>query len=74
MNYAVEQRMRFIDFMLAHYGYISRNTIIEYFGIAEATATRDFRKYKEIAPGNAVLDDTSKTYKRAKTFSPKFGL
>ena len=62
MNYAKEQRLRFIDFMLFHYGQINRAVHSDFFGIGEATATRDFREYNEAAPQNAVLDQSSKRY------------
>ncbi len=68
MNYAIEQRLRFIDFLLAHYGHISRNELKNYFGIAGAQATRDFSEYKKIAPNNLLLNESSKKWVRADTF------
>ena len=68
MNYAIEQRMRFIDFLLLKYGKINRDFIVDYFGIGEATATRDFKKYKELYPKNIVFDNSSKMYLKAPLF------
>ena len=41
---------------------------MDYFGIGEATATRDFSAYHEIAPGNMALNPSDKTYYRTTTF------
>ena len=68
MNYAVEKRLRLIDFLLNHYGCISRAELVDYFGIAGAQATRDFAKYNELAPKNALMNDSSKKWVRADTF------
>ena len=68
MNYAIEQRLRLIDFLLDKYGQIKREFIIDLFGISPATATRDFKNYRELNPNNMVFDDASKTYLRAPLF------
>lgn len=73
MNYAVEQRLRLIDFLLHHYGSVSRAEIVDFFGVGAATATRDFALYVEKAPGNALLNHTSKRWVRSDTFSRAFG-
>lgn len=68
MNYAVEQRLRFIDCMLAYYGRVGRNELTDFFGIGEATATRDFLLYKEAAPDNLIYSLSEKTYVRGDGF------
>lgn len=68
MNYAVEQRLRLIDFLLAHYGSVSRAELIDFFGIGGAQATRDFAEYNKIAPNNALLNQSSKMWVRSDTF------
>jgi len=68
LNYAVEQRMRFIDFLVDHYGYIQRTQLIDYFNISPPQATRDFRQYIELAPDNLVFNVTDKQYKRSGDF------
>lgn len=67
-NFAVEQRLRMIDFLLHHYGFVGREQLIDCFGISEAQATRDFRAYRELAPQNAVLDQSSKKYVQGAEF------
>lgn len=67
-NFAVTQRLRLIDFLLHHYGMVGREQIKDYFGISEAQATRDFKAYRDIAPQNAVLDQSSKKYVRGAEF------
>lgn len=68
MNYAVEQRMRFIDWILQHYNSIAREQLTDFFGISGPTATRDFAAYKKLAPANMVFDDSSKQWCKAPNF------
>lgn len=68
MNYALEQRLRLIDFLLHHYGSVGRAELMDYFGIEQATATRDFAAYRAIAPGNAVMNPTTKRWVRPESF------
>lgn len=72
MNYAVRERLRMIDFLLKHYGNVSRAEIQDYFGVGPATATRDFQQYMNAHPGNALLNQSSKRYVRAETFNSAF--
>ena len=68
VSYAVEQRLRLIDFLLHHYGSVGRAEIEDFFGVGGATATRDFALYAEKAPDNALLNQSSKRYVRSDTF------
>jgi hypothetical protein len=67
-TYAVEQRLRFIDFLLAQYGTVNRSALVDYFGISEPCATRDLREYQRLAPNNARYSLSSRTYERLATF------
>lgn len=62
MKYATEQRLRLIDFLLAHYGHVGRDALMDYFDIGSAQATRDFKSYIEMAPNNTVYSATQRTY------------
>lgn len=73
MNYAQEQRLRFIDCMLVYYGSIGRKEVCDFFGVGEATATRDFKVYSEIAPDNLVMDRSSKRWEKSRKFKRVFG-
>jgi hypothetical protein len=68
MNYAVEQRLRLIDFLLAHYGSIGRLELISYFGIEAAQATRDLALYNKTAPDNMLMNSSSKRWIKSDTF------
>lgn len=68
LTYAVEQRLRFIDFLLYHYGTLNRSAIMDYFGVSMPQASTDIRDYLDIAPNNAIYDKSEKTYKRSETF------
>jgi hypothetical protein len=72
MNYAQEQRLRFIDCMLVYYGYIGRQELCDFFGVGEATATRDFRLYGKIASDNLVMDTKAKCWQKSKNFNRIF--
>lgn len=68
LSYAVEQRLRLIDFLLFHYGTLNRSAIMDYFGISMPQAAHDIRVYLAIAPNNMSYDKSAKTYKRGQAF------
>ena len=68
MRYAIEQRLRFIDFLLEHYGTVNRKHLEDYFGISTPQATNDFREYSKIAPDNIRYSTSEKVYKRNPEF------
>ena len=68
MNYAIEQRLRFLEFLVAHYDSVGRDQLVDYFGISAPQATRDFRQYKELAPDNLLFDNVAKKYKKSHQF------
>lgn len=72
MKYAVMQRLRMIDFLLSHYGYVNRSAIIDFFGIGDATATRDFGEYQRLAPLNMVYSGTERAYYKTQNFKPLY--
>ena len=67
-NFAREQRLRMIDFLLDRFGMLNRGDLIDYFGISMQQASLDIRDYLQLAPGNAEYDKTAKTYRRAPAF------
>lgn len=68
LNYAQEQRLRMIDFLLFSYGRLNRQMIMNYFAIGAATATRDFKAYKELSSVNIVYDESAKVYLKGANF------
>jgi hypothetical protein len=68
MRFAIEQRLRMIDFLLAHYGWVNRATIGELYGIIKIQVTSDFNAYKELAPGNMAYNLSTKRYERQPEF------
>lgn len=68
-TYAVEQRLRFIDFLLCHYGTLNRSAIMDYFGISMPQAALDIAAYIKHAPNNTVYDKSAKTYRKTADFS-----
>lgn len=68
MRYAIEQRLRFIDFIVDSFGYVNRKHLEDYFGISTPQATKDFKEYMKIAHDNIRYSVTEKTYKRNPEF------
>lgn len=68
MNYAQEQRLRFIDCMLVYYGRIGRKEVCDFFGVGPATATRDFKLYNQVAPDNLAFDVETKSWVKYRDF------
>ena len=68
MRYAVEQRLRFLDFLFDHYGSANRSALEDFFGISVPQATKDFKEYMKIAPDNIRYSTTEKVYKRNPEF------
>lgn len=67
---AQRERLAYIDFRLYFLGAVSRQDLMERFGLASAAATRDFALYRELAPENAELNSVSKHYVIKKGFTP----
>ena len=67
-NYAIEQRLRLIDFLLCHYGMLNRSAIEDYFGVSTPQASSDIRLYLQRAPANATYDKSRKAYVRTQSF------
>lgn len=72
LTYAVEQRIRLIDFLLVHYGTINRQALMDYFGISKPQASHDIQQYIELAPANIVYDKSTRTYRKTETFQQIF--
>lgn len=72
MKYAIEQRLRFIDFIVHHYGRINRSIIMDYFGISMPQASRDIQDYVKLAPENLLYDTNAKTYVQGVNFKRFF--
>ncbi len=72
LTYAVEKRLRFIDFLLQQYGAVSRSALTDYFGISVPQASLDIKKYIELAPSNIEYDKSDKLYRSTKQFSRRW--
>jgi hypothetical protein len=68
-NYAIAQRLRLIDFLVEHYGYINRATLMDYFGISTPQASKDIAEYMELAPHNLVYNMGAKRYEKTDRFA-----
>ncbi|WP_339087159.1 transcriptional regulator [Shewanella chilikensis] len=70
--YAQRERLAYIDFVLQYQGSIARGELMEHFGTAVASGTRDFTLYRELAPDNLALRHENKRYYRTDHFKPLF--
>jgi hypothetical protein len=68
LAYAMEQRLRFIDFLLFHYGHVAPRQLVDYFGISKPCASLDFAKYAELHPGNMEYVYTTLRWEKTKEF------
>jgi len=64
VNGAQLQRLRFIDFLLDHYGQFNRAVIMDYFGMSKPQASLDIQAYIQLAPGNVEYNRSRKYYER----------
>lgn len=67
-GYAVEQRLRLIDFLLQQYGHFNRAALVDYFGISVPQASADVSAYLQLASGNATYCGRRKAYVRTAGF------
>lgn len=69
---ARRERLVHVDFRLFFLGEVSRADISGRFDVAPAVATRDFARYRALAPDNIRFDGSSKTYRATDEFKPLF--
>jgi hypothetical protein len=72
MRYALEQRLRLIDFLLAQYGWLHRKMVMDYYAITMAAASKDFADYMKLAPDNMAYNLKAKRYERQPGFKRLF--
>ena len=72
MPYAVQLRIRMIDFLFAQYGWMHREAIMDYFGVSIAQASLDIKTYMSLAPQNIVYNLNAKRYEVASGFKRLF--
>ena len=72
IKYAVEQRLRLIDFLLSHYGYFNRPMIASFFGISLVQVSADIIVYKNLAPGNMTYNLNKKRFYKTDNFEPYY--
>jgi len=68
MNFNKRMRLHFIETMLANYGHVNRDVLMDYFDIASACATRDFTDYRAIASKNMVYNHNDRCYYKTEGF------
>jgi transposase len=69
---ATVQRLRWIEAKLFWSGEMSRSDLMKRFAISASQASLDLASYRDVAPGNLVLDHADKRLKAAEPFEPVF--
>lgn len=62
MNWAQEQRVRWIGDMLRVYGFINRSHIERMFRVSTPQASADIKVFQRLNPGAMRLDKSAKAY------------
>jgi len=70
MQWAQQQRLRFIEERLYLDGRINRSDIVEAYGVSIVQASKDLRDYRALLPENSIYDGKRKTYLAAPQFTP----
>jgi hypothetical protein len=68
MNYALQQRLRFIDFALQAYGYVAPRYLCNFFGVSKPQGSLDFKLYNELHPGNMIYQHATLHWIATPTF------
>ncbi len=63
MNWAQEQRIKWIGDMLHVYGFVNRSHIERMFRVSTPQASHDLKLFRNMHPGAAEYDAITKTYK-----------
>jgi len=72
INHSQQERLSNIDFRAYFLGELSRNDLINKFGIKMAAASRDLKLYQELAVDNIFYDPKVRVYKASSSFTPLF--
>lgn len=67
-----DARLRLLDMLFEFVGYATRRNLMDHFDIATATASRDFKTYEKLRPGNVAYNVRSRRYERQRTFTPAY--
>lgn len=71
---ALERRLEFVELLAYFNGTVSRDEIMNRFGISAASATNTLSKYSQIAPDNLSYNVRLKCYEISRSFKPVFNL
>lgn len=66
------ERLWQIDFLARFRGQVTRQDLVQRFGIALSNATRDLSTYRDLAPQNLDYDHSERVYRRTRQFQPLF--
>lgn len=72
MQWGIERRIDFIEYLLYWDGKVNRKDITQFFGVSTPQASADIKRYQELAPDNIEYDKSRKCYLASLQFEPKF--
>lgn len=70
MKWSARQRLRFIEVTAYFAGSIRNQDLAQAFDVSSPMATKDLRLYRDMAPGNLVMDTMIQGYRAADAFRP----
>lgn len=70
MKWSARQRLRFIEVTAYFAGSIRNQDLVQAFDVSSPMATKDLRLYRDLAPGNLVVDTLIQGYRASGDFQP----
>lgn len=68
----VQIRLRTIEVLLNHYGYINRNMLCELLGLGTASVSRDISLYNRLNHGGCFYNQSTRKIEKLSNFKPVF--
>ncbi|OJY95524.1 MAG: hypothetical protein BGP25_06450 [Lysobacterales bacterium 63-13] len=72
LRWSQRQRLAFIERRLYWEGTLSRQDLVDRFGISAPQASMDVHRYDELVPGNVEFDRSRKVYVPSTGFAPRY--
>ncbi len=65
-------RLRAIECLVAHYGYVNRDLLCDLHGLAVAQCSRDISDYRDMNPESLIYNSKTARIEKLSTFKPIF--
>ncbi len=68
----VQIRLRAIEVLLNHYGYVNRNMLCDFFGLGSACVSRDIAMYNKLNDGVSFYNQSTRRIEKLSNFKAIF--